>query len=516
MREALHVVKPDSLMALVEKAKDVKAAIEDGDSPPSIEDQAEQAEGSIKDTGLIERLSNLSLIDYDRERQAAADSLGIRATTLDAEVKRARTDNSDNAAGQSVVFPDRIPWSESVDGSDLLDDLASAFKRFVILPDHADTALSLWILFTYLADVARVAPILAAVSPEKRCGKTTLLALLNRLVDRPLTTSNISSSSLFRAVEKWSPTLLIDEADTFLRENEELRGILNCGHTRDTAFIIRTVGDDHEPRRFSTWSPKAIALIGSLPDTLADRSIVIELRRKHSGERVEKLRHADLEDLTRRCIRFADDYRKVIESAQPKIPEELHDRAGDNWEPLLAIADLAGGSWPERARKAASILSGSTPDGDSTKVELLTDIRALFSERLYGRELVSSAELVELLTEDKAGRWAEYSHGKPLTQGRLARLLRPFKITSGSVRVGADKTPKGYHVKAFDDAFARYLPPFKAQHRHNPHPDAIVADFGSATDSEALHFEKAPQPASRRHCGGVALSNLPPSDEERF
>jgi putative DNA primase/helicase len=189
-----------------------------------------------------------------------------------------------------VAFPEREPWPEPVVGDELLNELVRTFQRFIVLPEHADTALALWVLFTYLADVVDVAPILAATSPEKRCGKTTLLALLNRLVHHPLSASNISAASLFRTVEKWSPALLIDEADSFLRDNGELRGVLNSGHTRDTAFVIRTVGDEHEPRRFSTWGPKAIAIIGSLPDTLADRSIVVELQRKSASERVEKLR----------------------------------------------------------------------------------------------------------------------------------------------------------------------------------------------------------------------------------
>jgi hypothetical protein len=471
-----------------------------------------------KDGAEIVRLARLPPIEYDRERQAAAERLGIRAATLDAEVRKQRGDAPDDSAGEALIFPKRAQWPEKVDGAELLNELARTFCKFIVLPKHADDALALWIAFTYFADVASVAPILAAVSPEKRCGKTSLLGLLSRLAHRPLAASSISPAALFRAVEKWSPTLLIDEADAFLRDNEELRGILNSGHTRETAFVIRAVGvgDDFEPRRFSTWGPKAIALIGTLPDTLTDRSIVVELRRKHASERVEKLRRAgDLEPIERRCLRFANDHREAIRAARPGIPEELHDRAGDNWEPLLAIADAAGGDWPVKARKAASVLSGLTPDGDSVKVELLTDIRRLLTGRLLDCASVGSGELVNLLTEDKTGRWAEFSRGKALTQRQLARLLRPFGITPGTVRLDTE-TAKGYSVEAFADAFARYTPTFDPSHRHKPLSMRVVTDKASVTETDLLRIADPSQATPSIGCDGVTDENPPLDARERF
>ena len=138
-----------------------------------------------------------------------------------------------------------------------------------------------------------IAPILAITSPEKRCGKSTVLAMLMRLVLRPLPAANLTAAALFRAIQAWAPTLLIDEADIFTQNSDELRGVINSGHTRELAYVIRTVADDHEPRKFSTWGAKAIASIGKLSDTNADRSIEIPLKRKLPGEHVQKLRHAD-------------------------------------------------------------------------------------------------------------------------------------------------------------------------------------------------------------------------------
>jgi hypothetical protein len=212
---------------------------------------------------------------------------GVRgaAGLVDAALSATGPDQPGEVEGQgrTLALADPDPWPEPVDGETLMVELMSTIQAYVILDGGAYVATALWLLHTHAHEAARVSPILAASSPEKRCGKTTLLTLLLGLARRPLPASNITTAALFRAVEKFQPTLLIDEADTFLREREELRGIINSGHGRATAIVIRTVGDDHEPRTFSTWAPKAIALIGDLPPTLEDRSIVLTLRRRRQN-----------------------------------------------------------------------------------------------------------------------------------------------------------------------------------------------------------------------------------------
>jgi putative DNA primase/helicase len=123
-------------------------------------------------------------------------------------------------------------------------------------------------------------------SPIKRCGKTTLLSLLLRLINRPVVGANVSSSSFFHVIQDLKPTLMIDEADRFLKSKPELQGILNAGYTPDTAYVIR-MGPPVPGSKasssvnfFSVWCPKVIAQIGHLPDTLADRSIVFRMQRK--------------------------------------------------------------------------------------------------------------------------------------------------------------------------------------------------------------------------------------------
>ncbi len=195
--------------------------------------------------------------------------------------------------------------------------------------------MALWILHAWALDAAYVSPFLMFASPEMRCGKSTALALLNWTAPRTAIASNISPAATYRYIEAACPTLLIDEADTFVRDNEELRGILNSGHSRDTAHVIRLIGDAHEPKEFSTWAAKAIAAIGKLAATLRDRAVVIPMRRKKPAERVAKLRGREDETFTtlrRKAARWSSDNAVSLRAARP-VPEELNDRAADNWEP---------------------------------------------------------------------------------------------------------------------------------------------------------------------------------------
>src|SRR5262249_51436770 len=261
----------------------------------------------------------------------------------------------------------------------LLDSLRQAFRRYIVLPKGAETALPLWVLHTWTMDAGDISPFMVLVSPTKQCGKTNTLIILLYLTPRSELASNITGSALFRYVEQVRPTLLIDEADSFVKDNEELRGILNSGHTKTAAYVIRNVevSGEHKPRRFSTWAPKAIATIRGLADTLEDRAVMVRLQRKPPGAKVERLRKRDNEwfaAVRSKAARWAEDNFDQLVDADPQMPEALNDRAADNWRPLLAIADLAGGEWPQLARQAALTLSGEAQDG-AVGVELLKDIR---------------------------------------------------------------------------------------------------------------------------------------------
>jgi len=187
-----------------------------------------------------------------------------------------------------------------------------------------------------------------------------------------------------------------------------------------------------------------------------DRSIVIPMRRKRPDEVIERLRldqMARFKDLVRRCARWATDNMEKLRNADPDMPESLHDRAADNWRPLLAIAEVAGGDWPKRAREAAKVLAAGD-DGESAGVLLLRDLQDLIKERDIDR--IASAELVEVLIKMEERPWPEWKAGKPITQRQIARLLKPFEITPKQIRVG-DKTQKGYYQDDCSDPFSRYL-----------------------------------------------------------
>ena len=411
------------------------------------------AGATAKDEEAIVELAALAPLDYAKRRKGAAEAIGIGVGELDAIVAKAR--------GESSVRS-RVParWAiersdETVDTAELLSTLRDTFAQHVILPEHGAAAMALWILHAWAIDAAHVSPFLAFSSPEMRCGKSTALALLYRTGPRTAFASNISPAAVFRYVEANQPTLIIDEADSFVHGSEELRGILNSGHTRDTAFIIRCEGDEHAPKEFSTWAPKAIASIGKLPTTVRDRAIILGMKRKKPGERVTKMR--EREDagqflaLRRKASRWTEDNLEALRTARPALPEGLNDRAQDNWEPLLAIADLAGGDWPKAARDAALKLSADAETAASSlTTQLLADIKAAFET---AGTRMTSGELVEALTGDPTGNWAEFGKtGKPLTQKKLASLLRGFDIKPTG-------NPRGYGLSAFRDAFDRYLSP---------------------------------------------------------
>lgn len=405
------------------------------------------------ETELVKRLSLLSPLEYDRVRIEEAERLGVRIKTLDMLVNAERKQKDTSSQGLEEIEPYHLP----VDPNALLNEVVKTIHRFIVCEQETAVSTALWVAMTWFIDVVPVAPLAVITAPEKRCGKSTLLFLLGRLVARPLTASNISPSALFRSIDAWQPTLLIDEADAFMKDNEELRGIINAGHTRESAYVIKTVGDTFIPTKFNVWGAKAISGIGHLADTLMDRAIVLELRRKTPDETVERLRHAEPElfsTLAAKLARFAQDYRKQVRDSRPHLPEKLNDRAQDNWESLLAIAEIAGRDWGEKARKAALMMAGADENNLSIGVQLLTDIREILSKHTH--EHIFTHQLLEALCEDDEADWQTYNRGKPLTARQLAKRLDNYNVKSKIVRVGYE-VKRGYEVKEFEEPFLRYL-----------------------------------------------------------
>ena len=447
------------------------------------------------DDAIIHRLAKLSELDYERERAAAAEQLGCRAGILDRLVRQACNSHGDGVAGSPLKIAAPEPHPQSQSGARLLDDLAAYFSKHVFLPAGAPDAIAVWTVHTHCFALFRHSPRLAIVSPEKRCGKTTLLDAIGLVSCKPLPTSSVTAAAIFRAIEAVRPTLLVDEADRFLAGNEELIAVVNTGHKID-GQVLRCVGDDFEVRSFAVYSPTAVAAIRRLPDTILDRSIIVRMIRAMRAERRAPLDEAgerEGRDLARRCARWAQDNAEALRQCRPVLPPALFNRAADNWRGLFAIAQVAGGEWPARIA-AASALLVPDDDADGRGIRLLTDIRAVLSD--HRGDAIASAALCEGLLGLETAGWGESNHGRPLTPATLARMLKPFKVLPGTTRAGA-AVFKGYAVAAFADAFDRYLDGIDAAsggqpasyplHRYNPQKSAKNAD------TEPLH---APSPVT--------------------
>jgi putative DNA primase/helicase len=408
----------------------------------------------------VAMLADMDPLTYEQHRETVAGAFDIkRLSALDKAVERKRKKaNSDNDPFGWEVKPSPVP----IEGSSLLTEIEKLILRHVVMPKHSAAAVTLWIAHAWTHEYADISPILTLSSPEPRCGKTTLLNTVQALVPRPLVAANITAASLFRAVETWRPTLLIDEADSFMGNSDELRGIINSGHTKASAYVVRTVeaDGDHQPKRFYTWAPKVIAAIGKLSSTVMDRSVVITMKRKLAADKVERLRDPmkdyDFETMRQSFRRWADDNSIKLTGAEPEVPDCLHDRAADNWRTLMAIAELVGGHWPQKAREAAIALAGDTlSESETNRTMLLQDIKALFMEKNVER--LSSLAMVNYLVSLEHRPWPEWKRGRPITQNQLARVLAPFGVAPTELRIDGRKE-RGYSLAQFLDTFEHYIP----------------------------------------------------------
>jgi len=487
----------------------------------SIDDLIKEAEASPLDADILE-LSKLSVYEYQSIRAKAAEHLGLKCCALDEAIKEKKRELKSNntEATENLISKEIVPWDTEVDGEELFNELRATIKRHCIIPEKSDECIVLFVLFTYLYDKFFVCPILAITSASKRCGKTVLLTLISKLCNNQLIASNISPAAVYRAIEEWDITLLIDEADTFLNDNVELRGVINSGHTKDTAYVVRTVGDNHTPKKFSTWCPKAIACIGNLPDTNADRSIEINLKRKKPNEKVEKLHlNQNFEVLQRKCKRWADDHRTKLGSET--YLDFLNDRAADNWAPLLCIAEAIGADAKDLAIQAARALS-VTESNDDTLGKLLEDTLEIFGG--YTKKLASQT-IVDKLNEMEYRDWPEFNRGKGLTPAKLSRLLRPLKIKPKQFRDG-NYIVRGYYKTDFDDDAERYLEPkndntsvFSQQESKEAvtvlqaNNDAGFSGIETVTTKNNVTLGKARKGNGSNECNVVTLSNTDWLDE---
>jgi hypothetical protein len=390
-------------------------------------------------------------------------------------------------SNQSFHFTPPQPAADPVELAPLLDEISAIIRAHVVLSAHSAAALALWVVHTYVFDTRDAVAYVSIESPEKRCGKTTLLSVLAGLACRALVASNITVSALFRVIDDAGPTLLIDEADTFLGGNSVMRGILNCGNTWRTAYVLRLSGRkgrgpkaiaghaeqgglaapersgggaqideslDSSLVRYSCWCPKVIAMIGRVPETIADRSILVRLERKLVTEKCLPLTDFKPETITAKCVRFANDNSELIARAALETVPGLNDRAADTFEPLFVLARLAGPEWFARAAEAAVFLT-SSQNSDLQGAGLLLDILMIFVGS--GKEKMFSRNLVSCLSGESSWIASPFFAGKPLNEVLLAQALRPYDIKPTTIRVG-EEVNKGYRVDDFKNSLRRYVP----------------------------------------------------------
>ncbi|GAA3388095.1 DUF3631 domain-containing protein [Cryptosporangium minutisporangium] len=347
------------------------------------------------------------------------------------------------------------------EGARLLDAVHASLTRYVVLPTpEATDAVVLWIAATHGQPAWAHAPRLVIRAPEKRCGKSRLLDIVEALSHAPLITVNASPAAVYRSITGDPPTLLVDESDTIFgpkaEGNEDLRGLLNAGHQRNRP-AVRYDAANNRVEHIPTFAMAALAGIGAMPDTIEDRAVVIHMRRRTAGESVSPFRHRrDRPALRELADQLAEWLRidlKALESAEPAMPVE--DRTADTWEPLVIVADQAGGTWPERARAASLALTAEASDQGQTslRVQLLADCRTAFGTDT----VLPTAVLLDRLKTDPEAPWLDYGPAG-LSAMKLGQFLREYDIRSSNIRFTDGSQSKGYQRADFADAWARYCP----------------------------------------------------------
>ena len=378
---------------------------------------------------------------------------------------RLHDDNSKTNIRQDqprVGLHDPEPWGTKVNGAKLLNNMARAFRRHVALEKGYPELLVVWAMHCHCYEAFQITPRLRITSPVPECGKTLVLEVLARLTPRSQRTEHITSAAMFRFIDKYRPILLVDEADTFLRKNGDLRGIIDSGHRKDGSFVrAKKVGGEYEPYPSKTFAPMALAGLGELHSAIVSRSLTVKMQRLPVDVEITELTLAHypcLESLNRKAARWAADHFKALVNANPDMPQGVINRHRDNWKPLLAIADAAGSQWPETARTIALRLTAKAGEDADPKIMLLEDIRKIFTKT--GKEALSSKALCDHLATMEDCPWGEWQYGKPMTMRQLAAQLRPFGVSPGTVRFKAT-TFKGYRKKQFEESWERYpLPSF--------------------------------------------------------
>jgi putative DNA primase/helicase len=401
---------------------------------------------------VVINLAGMTPLQYAQQLTREAKKYRTPLRLLEKAVEEVRVEQ----ATESLLMPhwQVTPLEEEVDIAALLADLEARILYHVAMPKHLAFVCALWIAQTWVHEHATYSPILFVTSPERDSGKSTLMNVIKFMVRRELSTVSITAAALYRSIEKWNPTFVIDEADKAFIKNFELEQVVNSGWTRGSG-IIRCHPDTHEPVLFPTFCPKAIASKGKqAPDTILSRAIFITLKRRTRAETIAHFAHVDdagFQRLRGQLARWAADNGQALGGRVPEPPDGFINRIASNWQLMLAIADSAG--MGKRAREAARLIAGIT-DLTSEGVTLLEDIKAHFARSTL--DYVGSKALIADLIADTERPWAEWSHGRPISEKGVAQLLHGFGIKPGMVGP-ENRRLRGYKKEWFEEAWERYL-----------------------------------------------------------
>lgn len=397
-------------------------------------------------------------------------------------------------------------YKAGVDHSALMDEVQTFLERFIAYPSpESATAHALWIAHAHLVEAFENTPRLAFLSPEPGSGKSRCMELTEALTPRPVLSVNSSVAYVFRKIsdEAGLPTLLMDEIDAVFSNgkgdgNEDLRGLLNSGYRKGaTAGRAAIRGKEIVTEEWPSYCAVALAGLNQLPDTLMTRSIVINMKRRRHGQTVEPYRRRvnapQAGELSERIAEFAAKVRTSVSAAWPELPEGIEDRDADIWEPILAIADAAGGHWPNTARAAAVVMVAKAKEKPATLgIKLLADIR----EVMDGRDRISTNDLLDGLHAKETAPWSNIK-GEAIDSRFLAKFLSKYDVpTNNTVKIDG-RSVKGYLLSHLHDAFERYLPSLQSSEVGNH------GNHGNQPSEPSCPLHPIPQPAACFTCNEI-------------
>ena len=472
------------------------------------------------DKATIARLARLSPFDYDRIRKAEADRLNVRGETLDKEVNKYRAklaEATQEAQGSKLELYQPEPWPVEVNGAEVFNLGLNAIKCHMSIKHEYAVISLLWSVHTHIYDVFSHTPRLIITAPNAECGKSVLLYhLIGNLITRPLSAEDLTPPVFYRVIESHRPVLLIDECDTFFKQDSTMIGGINNGW-EPHGGALRCVGDESEVRRFSTYAPVAMAgikLHKILPPATLGRSFVITLERALENEISEiydrDIHQQGLLDIGRKLARWCADHKDHLRQFKPPLPTNARNRRADKWRPLFAIAETVRGDWPKHVLKAYLAEEQEDTTKLDTALQLLADIREVIKPHEH---VITTDELLNRLCTLDDSQWVEYNFKERDTERRklqarqISKLLKDYKIKPVSIRIGPE-TPKGYKRFDFEYAWKRYLssptPPSLSATPPQSSNGAGYKENLSATNNPNVADKKTLEAAKNKDCGGVA------------